>query len=258
MIFGRITSCSGSSALLVGPASARRPSNGYRQSLIVTRKGSLSMKQRLPPAAAATRTPRRPDRHHLHHPRRTDPMGGPSPGPSPVGSNTPRRADAVDEVVRLKRKTDGDLSVGGAGLAASLLDLIDEFRPTVVPPSSAAASRTSRSAPTCGCDWSSSAPSATAPYTCGTRESADGARVIEGRRKIAIERSGARPAMASARPRSLTPVERTIRGLATSLVPWSHSWSELVPVAARGASHARCDGRETARHRRCTVRASNS
>src|SRR5215218_5383416 len=42
MIFGRITSCSGSSALLVGPASARRPSNGYPQSLIVTRKGSLT------------------------------------------------------------------------------------------------------------------------------------------------------------------------------------------------------------------------
>ena len=41
MIFGRITSCSGSSALLVGPASACRSSSGYRQSLIVTRKGSL-------------------------------------------------------------------------------------------------------------------------------------------------------------------------------------------------------------------------
>jgi dihydrofolate reductase len=32
-----------------------------------------------------------------------------------------------------RRHTDGDLAVGGAGLAASLLDLIDEFRPTVVP-----------------------------------------------------------------------------------------------------------------------------
>ena len=41
MIFGWITSCSGSSALLVGPASACRPSSGYRQSLIVTRKGSF-------------------------------------------------------------------------------------------------------------------------------------------------------------------------------------------------------------------------
>ena len=43
MIFGWITSCSGSSALLVGPTSACRPSSGYRQSLIVTRKGSVSI-----------------------------------------------------------------------------------------------------------------------------------------------------------------------------------------------------------------------
>lgn len=49
------------------------------------------------------------------------------------GCRLVRRADAVDEVVRLKKETDGDLAVGGAGLAASLLDLIDEFRPTVVP-----------------------------------------------------------------------------------------------------------------------------
>ena len=49
------------------------------------------------------------------------------------GCRLVRRADAVDEVVRLKKETDGDLSVGGAGLAASLLDLIDEFRPRVVP-----------------------------------------------------------------------------------------------------------------------------
>src|SRR3954447_1032814 len=49
------------------------------------------------------------------------------------GCRLVRRADAVDEVVRLKKETDGDLSVGGAGLAASLLDLIDEFRATVVP-----------------------------------------------------------------------------------------------------------------------------
>ena len=46
MIFGRITSCSGSSALLVGSASACRPSIGYRQSLIVTRKGSLNTRCR--------------------------------------------------------------------------------------------------------------------------------------------------------------------------------------------------------------------
>jgi dihydrofolate reductase len=49
------------------------------------------------------------------------------------GCRLVRRADAIDEVVRLKKETDGDLSVGGAGLAASLLDLIDEFRPRVVP-----------------------------------------------------------------------------------------------------------------------------
>lgn len=49
------------------------------------------------------------------------------------GCRLVRRADAVDEVVRLKRETDGDLALGGAGLAASLLDLIDEFRPRVVP-----------------------------------------------------------------------------------------------------------------------------
>ncbi len=48
------------------------------------------------------------------------------------GCRLVRRADAIDQVVRLK-KDDGDLSVGGAGLAASLLDLIDEFRPMVVP-----------------------------------------------------------------------------------------------------------------------------
>ena len=49
------------------------------------------------------------------------------------GCRLVRRADAVEEVVRLKKETDGDLAVGGAGLAASLLDLIDEFRLTVVP-----------------------------------------------------------------------------------------------------------------------------
>lgn len=49
------------------------------------------------------------------------------------GCRLVRSADAVAEVTRLKEETDGDMGVGGAGLAASLLDLIDEFRPTVVP-----------------------------------------------------------------------------------------------------------------------------
>ncbi len=49
------------------------------------------------------------------------------------GCRLVRSAEARDEVARLKRETDGELSVGGAGLAASLLDLIDEFRPTVLP-----------------------------------------------------------------------------------------------------------------------------
>ena len=49
------------------------------------------------------------------------------------GCRLVRRAEAIDEVVRLKKETDGDLGVGGAGLAASLVDLIDEFRPRVVP-----------------------------------------------------------------------------------------------------------------------------
>src|SRR4051812_12618567 len=50
----------------------------------------------------------------------------------PPGCRLVRSTDAVDEVVRLKKETDGDLSIGGAGLAAALLDLIDEFRLTVV------------------------------------------------------------------------------------------------------------------------------
>lgn len=49
------------------------------------------------------------------------------------GCRLVRRAEAVDEVARLKRETDGDLCVGGAGLAVSLLDQIDEIRPRVVP-----------------------------------------------------------------------------------------------------------------------------
>ena len=49
------------------------------------------------------------------------------------GCRLVRRADAVEEVLRLKAGTDGELGLGGAGLAASLIDLIDEFRPSVVP-----------------------------------------------------------------------------------------------------------------------------
>lgn len=58
----------------------------------------------------------------------SDSLGSVAPGCRLV-----RRAGARDEVVRLKEETDGELSVGGPGLAASLLDLIDEFRLTVVP-----------------------------------------------------------------------------------------------------------------------------
>lgn len=49
------------------------------------------------------------------------------------GCRLVRRADAVGEVTRLKAETDGELAVGGAALAASLLDLIDEFGVRVVP-----------------------------------------------------------------------------------------------------------------------------
>jgi dihydrofolate reductase len=49
------------------------------------------------------------------------------------GCRLVRSADAVADVARLKKEHDGVLSIGGAGLAATLLDQIDEFRPTVVP-----------------------------------------------------------------------------------------------------------------------------
>jgi dihydrofolate reductase len=51
----------------------------------------------------------------------------------PTGCRLVRSADAHAEVERLKKEVEGELSVAGPGLAASLLDLIDEFRPTVVP-----------------------------------------------------------------------------------------------------------------------------
>lgn len=51
----------------------------------------------------------------------------------PQGVRLVRSADAVAEVTRLKQHSPGDLNLGGAGLAASLVELIDEFRLFVVP-----------------------------------------------------------------------------------------------------------------------------
>jgi dihydrofolate reductase len=51
----------------------------------------------------------------------------------PEGVRLVRSGDAVAEVTRLKEQTEGELGLGGAGLAASLVDLVDEFRPYVVP-----------------------------------------------------------------------------------------------------------------------------
>jgi dihydrofolate reductase len=44
-----------------------------------------------------------------------------------------RRADAAAEVTRLRDELEGDVDVGGATLAASLIDLVDELRPFVNP-----------------------------------------------------------------------------------------------------------------------------
>ncbi len=49
------------------------------------------------------------------------------------GCRLVRRSDAVVEVRRLKQETRGHLDLGGASLAASLIDLIDEFRIWVNP-----------------------------------------------------------------------------------------------------------------------------
>jgi dihydrofolate reductase len=51
----------------------------------------------------------------------------------PDGVRLVRSHDAVAEATRLKQQTAGHLNVGGAGLAASLVDLIDEFRLYVMP-----------------------------------------------------------------------------------------------------------------------------
>jgi dihydrofolate reductase len=51
----------------------------------------------------------------------------------PEGVRLVRSRDAVAEVMRLKQRTEGDLDLGGPSLAASLLDLIDEFRLYVMP-----------------------------------------------------------------------------------------------------------------------------
>jgi dihydrofolate reductase len=51
----------------------------------------------------------------------------------PAGVTLIRRKDAVAEVERLKRESDGFLGLGGPELAESLFDLIDEFWLYVVP-----------------------------------------------------------------------------------------------------------------------------
>ena len=49
------------------------------------------------------------------------------------GCRLVRSADAVAEVERLKRETEGTLAVGGAELAASLVDSIDQYEVILVP-----------------------------------------------------------------------------------------------------------------------------
>lgn len=52
---------------------------------------------------------------------------------APANAQLVRRAGARAVVERLKRELEGELGIGGADLAASLIDLIDEFRLFVVP-----------------------------------------------------------------------------------------------------------------------------
>lgn len=49
------------------------------------------------------------------------------------GCRLVRRADARAEVERLKRETAGTMAIAGAALAASMIDLIDDFRLLVYP-----------------------------------------------------------------------------------------------------------------------------
>jgi dihydrofolate reductase len=51
----------------------------------------------------------------------------------PAGTRLVRRPDATVEVERLKAQPGGHLEVGGAELAASLVDLIDEYRMWISP-----------------------------------------------------------------------------------------------------------------------------
>ncbi|HET6920104.1 MAG TPA: dihydrofolate reductase family protein [Jiangellaceae bacterium] len=51
----------------------------------------------------------------------------------PEGVRLVRSKDSVEEVTRLKQQTEGELDLGGASLAASLIDLVDEFRLYVMP-----------------------------------------------------------------------------------------------------------------------------
>lgn len=51
----------------------------------------------------------------------------------PEGVRLVRSDEAVAEVTRLKQQTDGRFDLGGACLAASLLDLVDEFALFVMP-----------------------------------------------------------------------------------------------------------------------------